>query len=249
MYPNYSYPKRTIASLVRDAILFRHRVFREDAIACIRQLKPPLHVLGQENIPQRGPCAVTVNHYCRPGFAAQWIALAIAATVPVDMHWAMTGEWTYPGKWYAPIGRALSRFVLRRIARIYGFTSMPPMPPRLKDVVERAASVRAVLDIVRNAENPILGLAPEGGDSPDGKLARPAPGLGRFGLLLSNAGLKFVPVGVYEEDGVFTVHFGELYELRVDRGLSSEEKDMQAAQVIMKNIAQLLPFQLRGEFA
>jgi hypothetical protein len=123
------------------------------------------------------------------------------------------------------------------------------MPPRQKDVEARAASVRKVLEFVRRAKNPILALAPEGGDSADGKLARPASGLGRFGLLLSKAGLNFVPVGAYEAEGVFTLCFGEAYTLRVARELSARERDEEAAQVIMKTIAELLPMNLRGEFA
>jgi hypothetical protein len=248
-YPNYSYPPHNIAGLVRDVILSRHRAFRDDAIACIGKLSPPLRILGKENIPQSGPCVVTVNHYCRPGFAAQWLSLAIAAEVPVDMHWIMTGELTFPGRWYAPVGMFLSRFVLHRIAKVYGFTAMPPMPPRQKDVIERAAAVRKVLDVMRHTQDPIIGLAPEGGDSTDGRLTRPASGVGRFGLLLSNVGLKFIPVGAYEADGIFTVHFGEAYELNIGRDLSAGEKDAQAAQVIMENIARLLPAELRGEFA
>ena len=248
-FPAYSYPATSILGLIRDVILLRRRIFREDAIACVQRLEPPLRIIGRENIPQRGPCVVTVNHYRRPGFAAQWIVLAIAATVPVDMHWVMTGELTYPDRWYAPLGMILSRFVLHRGARVYGFTTMPPMPPRPQEVMERAASVRKVLDFLRHAKDPILGIAPEGGDSADGKLACPASGVGRFGLLLSNAGLEFIPVGAYEADGVFTLHFGEAYELHVSRDLSSDEKDSQAAQIIMKNIAGLLSENLRGEFA
>lgn len=248
MYPKYSYPRGLFARVALDAVLLRHRNFRNDATACITNLQPPLRILGKENIPQCGPCVLTVNHYHHEGFGAQWLALAIAATIPVDMHWVMTGEWTYPDKWYAPLGMILSRFILHRLARIYGFTSMPPMPPRPKDVEARAKSVRAVLDIVRRTKDPILGLAPEGYDPPGGVLARPASGLGRFALLLSNAKLKFIPVGAYEYDGVFTIHFGNAYLLNVQRGLSSNEKDAQAAQVIMKHIAQLLPSHLRGEF-
>jgi len=248
-YPKYSYPRGLLARVALDALLSCHRSFREDARACVGLLKPSLGVLGKENIPQHGPCVITVNHYCRTGFAAQWLALAIAATVPADMHWVVTGELTYPGRWYAPLGMFLSKFVLHRVAHVYGFTSMPPMPPRTKDVEERAASVRAVLEYVRRAQRPIIGLAPEGGDSADGKLARPASGLGRFGLLLSNAGLRFIPVGAYESDGVFTIHFGEAYGLHIQRDLSSDEKDVQAAHIIMNNIAQLLPMHLRGEFA
>lgn len=247
--PIYSYPPGLFAKVAFDALLLRRRSLRADALVCTRLLKPPLRVMGEANIPQHGPCAVTVNHYHREGFGAEWLALVVASVIPADMHWVMTGEWTYPGKWYAPLGAVYSRFILHRLARVYGFTSMPPMPPRPQDVEARAGAVRAVLDVVRRSKNPVLGLAPEGHDPPGGGLARPAGGVGRFGLLLSNAGLKFVPVGAYEADGVFTVHFGGAYELKVERGKSSDEKDALAAGIIMKNIAQLLPSRLRGEFA
>jgi hypothetical protein len=246
--PDYSYPRGLLARVALDAIFIRRRNFRRDAWACIQNLQPSLQVLGHENIPQRGPCVVTVNHYHRVGFGAQWLALAIAATVPTNMHWIMTGEWTYPGRWYESLGSIYSRFILQRLARIYGFTTMPPIPPRLKDLEARAVSVRAVLGFVRHSQDPILGLAPEGHDRPEGVLTRPAPGLGRFGLLLSHSGLKFVPVGAYEAEEFFTLRFGEAYELRVGRDLSAAEKDAQAAEIIMMNIAELLPMHLRGEF-
>jgi 1-acyl-sn-glycerol-3-phosphate acyltransferase len=205
-------------------------------------------LLGTDNIPQSGPCVITFNHYFRPGFNAWWLPLAIAATVPVDMHFVMTGELTYPGRWYAPLGRVASKWILHRIARTYGFTAMPPMPPRPKDVQARADSVRRVLDFVKRTDRPVLGLAPEGGDSPDGTLSRPASGAGRFGLLLAASGLTFVPVGAYEENGAFHLHFGPPYLLTVPRGLSPDEKDRVAVTIIMENIARLLPERLRGEF-
>lgn len=248
-YPEYSYPRGLFARVALDVLLLRRRSFRQDAKACMENLRRPLRVLGAENIPLRGPCVVTINHYHREGFGAEWLALAIASAVPADMHWIMTGEWTYPGKLYAPLGTICSRFLLRRLARVYGFTSMPPMPPRPEDVEARASALRAVLDVVRHTRDPILGLAPEGYDPPGGILTRPASGLGRFGLLLSNAGLRIVPVGAYELDGVLTLHFGEAYELRISRNSSTDEKDQQAMQLIMKNIAHLLPLDLRGEFA
>ena len=247
-YPDYSYPLGLWVSVARDILLLRRRDFHQDAKACIARLNPPLKVLGKANIPQHGPCVITVNHYHRAGFGAQWIALAIAAVVPVNMHWTMTGEFMYQGKWYGTIGSLGSRILLNRIARIYDFTTMPPMPPRPRDVEARAASVRAVLKYVRHAKYPVLGLAPEGHDPPSGVLTRPTPGLGRFGLLLSKAGLRFFPVGAYEAEGVFQLHFGTSYELIVPHDLSADERDDRAVQIIMKNIAQCLPFQLRGEF-
>lgn len=247
--PTYSYPRGLFARVARDVVLLRRRNFRQDATACISNLYPPLQVHGEENIPRQGPCVVTVNHYHREGFGAQWFTLAIAATIPVNMHWVMTGEFTYPGKWYESLATIGSRILLKRIAHIYGFTTMPPMPPRPKDVRVRAASVRAVLEYVMRVTKPVLGLAPEGYDPPSGVLTRPAAGVGRFGLLLAKAGLTFIPVGAYEEDGALHLHFGEAYELTARDDLSVDEKDDRAAQVIMENIACLLPSHLRGEFA
>jgi hypothetical protein len=249
--PRYSYPTDVFAAFVRDLLLLHNRNFHRDALACIANLRPPLHVIGQENIPQNGPCLLTVNHYHRPGFGAQWLALAIASLVPQNMHWIITGEFTYPGKWYERFGTAGSKFLLERIAYVYDFFSMPPMPPREKDVEARAASVRKVLEYVMCAEEsgPILGLAPEGYDASNtGILARPFKGVGRFGLLLSKTGMRFVPVGAYEMDGRLHVSFGSAYQLKVSPGLSSDEKDHYASQMIMENIARLLPVHLRGEF-
>ncbi len=268
MYPKYSLPSDMIAGLVRDTILLRRRIFRDDALAAVSQLDPPLKILHQEHIPQNGPCVITVNHYYRPDFFAPWFAFAISAAIPLNIHWVMTGELTYPGKWYAPIGMMLSHFALHRIGRVYDFTPMPPMPPRAKDIEERAASVRKVLEFVGHAKNPIIGLAPEGGDQVGGVLTMPAPGVGRFALLLAargaalpsrtgvltartvspSKGLRFVPIGAYEADGEFCLHFGESYELKIQHNLSTDEKDSTAAKVIMENIARLLPAHLRGEF-
>lgn len=249
MYPHYSFPPRTVTGLARDLILSRRRSFREDALACIGRMNPSLHGMGEENIPQVGPCVVTFNHYYRAGFNAIWMAASIAATVPVEMHFVMTGELTYPGKWYAPLGKFFSKIVLHRAARIYGFTTMPPMPPRRKDVQARAESVRRVLEVVRREKNVIIGLAPEGRDQPSDRLKMPASGAGRFALLLSAAGLQFVPAGIFEADGALCLRFGPAYELIIPRGLSSDEKDKVAATMVMEHIAALLPESLRGEFS
>jgi len=214
----------------------------------IASLQPGLCVRGQEFIPTGGPCVVTFNHYYRPGFQAWWLALAVAACLEPEMHWVVTNELTCPGKWYGFIGRPLSRWVLKRLADLYSFTGMPPMPPRPQDAPSRAAAVRRVLAHIKYAESPILGLAPEGQDDPTGLLRMPSPGAGRFGLLLASAGLSFVPVGAYEDDGQLCLRFGPAYDLKIPDGLSSKQKDPIAALIIMKHIAELLPASLRGEF-
>ena len=243
-YPRYGLPTNVVVGLAFKALFGFQRSFRADATRCLGRLKPPLKVLGNEHIPSDGPCVVTVNHYYRPGFDAWWIALAIAATVPVEMHWIVTGELMYWGK----LGSTISRWGLDRIGKTYGFTTMPPIPPRPKDVEARARSVKKVLKLMKQAGNTILGLAPEGADQSGGQLSQPPTGAGRFGLLLAGSGSVFVPVGAYEADGAFCLHFGPAYRLSVPSGLSPDEKDHAAANIMMKNIAVLLPDELRGEF-
>ena len=61
--------------------------------------------------------------------------------------------------------------------------------------------------------------------------------------------MKFIPVGGYEQDGIFHLHFGQAYELSIPVDVSTDEKDEQAIQIVMRNIACLLPAYLQGDFA
>ena len=118
---------------------------------------------------------ITVNHYHRTGFGAEWLALGISAVVPREMQWIMTAEWTAPGKWYEPLKGLYSRILLKYLSRVYGYTTMPPMPPRLQDLEERAQSVRKVLKYTRRHPDFVLGMAPEGVDQADNKLRLKKP--------------------------------------------------------------------------
>ncbi len=248
-YPRYSYPLLAVLDLFLDVLMGGHRDFRRDAFLCVERLKPPLQVLGEENILCRGPCVLTFNHYSRPGFRAWWLALAITAVVPAHIHWIMTSSWRCEGMWYRPILSPVTRWLLPALTRVYDFTAMPAIPPDPRDAEDRARAVRRVLTYVKGDRYAIIGLAPEGGDMPGGILAWPPSGVGRFALLLAGTGLKFIPVGAFEQDGVFCLRFGKVYFLSLLKGLSSQEKDRQAARIVMENIACQLPPHLRGEFA
>mgnify|MGYP000117192104 CR=1 FL=1 len=241
-------PLPLLLSIGRDLGLDGKRSFRQDAIRYFTHNKTKLQVEGLENIPQSGPFVITINHYYRPGFRAQWLALAVSSQVPVDIHWIVTNELTFPNRWYGFIGRPVSRLILKRAARIYGFTTMPPMPPRSRDAQARAASVRAVLNFIRSNAAPIIGLAPEGGDQPHGIIRMPPSGLGRFALLLAEHGLQFLPVGIYEKDGSLCLNFGRRYALSVRDFATRDEVDLKASRTIMEHIAALLEEPLRGNF-
>ncbi len=247
-YPRYSLPFRVIAGLVCDALLGRHRCFTDDARACMRRLSPAVELRGESHIPEGGGYVITPNHYYRPGFSSHWSALAISARIP-NVHWVMTGELTFPGQpIIAPLGMPVTRFALGRAAAAYGFSAMPPMPPRPRDAAARAAAVRHVLRYAATSREAIIGLAPEGGDQPGGQLSIPPAGAGRFCLLLAAAGLRFLPVGVYEQDGRLVLHFGEPYALQIPHACTPDEKDREAAFSVMNHIAPLLPASLRGAF-
>lgn len=173
-YPRYGLPYRTFAQLLFAALGGAKndnvRSFHEDARSFVACLRPPLQVDGREHVPQRGPCVLTINHYARPGFQAGWLAVAVSAVVPVEAHWIMTDAWTYPDPLRQHVVTPTTRWFFRRLARVYGFTAMPPMPPDPRDTIARAAAVRSVLSYARRTKEPVIAFAPEGADSPDGTL-------------------------------------------------------------------------------
>ena len=247
MYPRYRYPAALFLPIVRDWLLGRPRNFQRDARAATAILQGSLLIHGVENVPAHGPLVVTLNHYRRPGFGLWWVIAAIADTLPRNPHLIMTGELT---RWFRPWGGAISRFALPRLARMYGFTAMPPMPPRPTDVQARAQAVRRVLRYAQRDTSPIFMLAPEGRDNvEDGSLVRPPQGAGRFVLLLADRGLALLPVGGWEADAALNIRFGPMYLLNLPRNHSAEERDRAATETVMRHIAELLPERLRGVFS
>jgi hypothetical protein len=133
------------------------------------------------------------------------------------------------------------RFVLKSITLAYGLVPMPTMVQGFSTPQGRTSGVRDAIDRVRRDPNCILGIAPEGMDSPDGKLMLPPSGVGRFLLHLNGMGLPILPVAVYESDGCLHVHFGAPYTLNVDPGLTPSAADLDARQQWMQKIANLIP--------
>lgn len=241
----YRLPWPLIGRVVWAALILRPRSLAHDARRAVAGLRPELEVLGSECIPARGPCLVTCNHYSRPGFGAWWLALAIEAAVAAhrapgadpEIRWVMTGAWTFPeSRWKRRILTPVTRWAFCRAAHVYGFVTMPPMPPDPSEVEARAMAVRRTLRLARQAaqEGGMVGLAPEGQDV-SGRLGQPPRGAGAFIALLVSAGLPVLPVGVTERGGRLSVSFGPLFvpEIPADR----TERDLAVAQQVMTAIA------------
>jgi hypothetical protein len=184
-----------------------------------------------------------INHYSRPGFGAWWIALGISAAIPVEVHWMMTAGWTHMGAL-----QPVTRWLFSRLARVYGFTTAPPMPPDWREVEARARAVRQVLRFAR-LENAVIGLVPEGRDLPGGILGQPPKGVGRFMVQLVKHCKRIVPIGVYEEGEYLCFDFGLPFTLNLPSNMSPGERDQHASQCVMGAIANQLPWRLRGSYA
>ncbi len=248
MKPDYPFPWKIAPWLAVATLLHRRRDILYDAHLCIELLDPPLQVHGYTQSLYLEPTVLTVNHYHRPGFSAWWFVLAITHTLDTPVHWVTANAWTYPDWLRSHTLHPISRWLFKRLAYTYGFTAMPPMPPRPYETADRAAAVRQVLTYARQSACPLIGMAPEGMDYPGGELHRPPPGAGRFLLHLAERGLRFAPIGVYEDGGRLHLQFGTPYRLAITTSRSPDERDRAASQVIMEQIASLLPKSLRGEF-
>ncbi len=100
----------------------------------------------------------------------------------------------------------------------------------------RAAVLRRIASI---AQREPIGLMPEAGGS--GILREPLEGSGLFLQALSERGLPLVPTGMWEEDDMLIVRFGEPFKLSVAKEGSRQERDGQAREQVMVAAGRLLP--------
>ncbi len=251
--PRYRIPRRFLGSFLWAALTLRPRSFARDAQLAMRGLRPDLEVLGGKHVPPRGPCLVTCNHYSRPGFDAWWLALGIAAAVAAhrapdadpEIHWVMTAAWTFPESgWRQRVLTPLTRWAFDRVAQVYGFVTMPPMPPDPHEVELRALAVLRTVRLARRLaqKGGMVGLAPEGRDVAEG-LGRPPAGAGEFIALLVRAGLPVLPAGVTEQGGRLRVSFGPLFEPEIPP--ERTKRDSTVARQVMAAIGRQLPLGAR----
>ena len=247
--PDYRVPVSLWLKLAGSLLAGKPRSVLSDALTAFADGRPKLRLIGIEHIPPSNPCVVACNHNSLTGFAAIWIALGISAAfagrrderAEQDICWVMTAAWTYPGEpLKARLLTPLTRRVFARLARVYGFVNMPPMPPAPHEVQARAAAVLKTVRLARenNEHGVLIGLAPEGRDNGPQMGAFPA-GAGEFIGLLVRAGLAVLPAGVYEDGDTLVVSFGEAFVPEVPS--EKRARDSAVSAQVMAAIRRQLP--------
>lgn len=240
-----TFPMKVIAS----SLLKRKRSFRLDACNLMLNTRGNLRIIDNQSPLKAGRTLFVTNHYSAPGFSALWIAIALAAAIPQDVHWVMTSAWTFPHHPLRKVLRRVSEQALRRIALVYDFTLMPPMPPDPREADLRAIAIRELFSLAR--KNPALSFAlvPEGRDFPGGILGEPPAGVGRFIFEFSKLGFEIQPVGFYSDKKSMILNFGKPFIFQdIDYEMPKANFDAMISQKIMTAIAQLLPVHLRGQY-
>lgn len=259
--PSYSLPPDFIAGVVLHLLAGRPRSFRRDAIRLLSRRGSSVQITGLPRVCAAEKYIVTVNHYTRPGFPAWWIALVLSAFLEQDVHWIMTDSWKMEGRWYGGLVRKITRSLFARLAKMYGFSTTPPMPLSPDDSAGRGDSVRRIFSHVRQHSPAVVGYVPEGRDFADSRLGWPPYAAGRFVYHIKRLGYHILPVGLYEEERQLCVHIGQPYNLGEPhshatgdihpvtyRLLTRRQTDLLLTRTVMRRIAVLLPENLRGEF-
>lgn len=245
----YGLPWDIVVRLVGAALVRRQRSFAHDALRAVARPPAPMEGRGAQHIPQQGPCLVACNHHTRPGFDAWWLVLAVSAVIArqrdagadPEIHWVMTGAWRFEGSpWRARVLTPATRWAFGRVARVYGFVTMPPMPPIPEEMEARAVAVRQTLRLARQVavEGGMIGLAPEGRDTPE-KLGEPPDGVGIFIAHLTRLGLPVLPVGVGEVAGCLRISCGPVFVPEIPARRA--ERDRAVAEQVMAAIGEQVP--------
>lgn len=240
-YPAYLLSFSVIFNIICHIVTGKRLRFQKTAKGLIKGIQPPPVLKNTGVIPDSIPILVTMNHYSRQGFSIVWAAAALTSALPGDPIWLMTRAWTNRQAGLDRIRTRLTEIIFSRIAEVYGFVTMPPIPPHPDEIIDRAISIRRLMQALRMTDDLILCIAPEGRDFSDGTLGRPPEGTGKMILQLMKVLNRILPAGVYEKGGHLVLNFGSPYLLP-----DHIECDPEVADFVMQKIACLLPERMRG---
>ena len=239
-YPAYPSIIPAVLEVIIARLLHRKRSLRADALRLTGRITPPVKVEGPGNIPASGGYVVVINHYARNAFSTAWIALSLAASIPIEITYIMSDAWVFAGNPLGFILRPLMKFVLASLNEVYGFLPMPSMVAGFSDPRSRAAAVRRVIEFGRTHPSAVIGLAPEGQDSPEHGVGLAPNGGGKFILHLNRMGFTILPVVAYERDGELITRFGQVFNIALKPDLPLNAVDGFVRALVRDELRSLL---------
>jgi 1-acyl-sn-glycerol-3-phosphate acyltransferase len=189
-----------------------------------------LNIIGERNLPRKGPLLVVGNHFT----FFDPVAFVRLSPWPLE----------FLGAAHPPFAPGWSKI----ITEMWGFY------PLYRGTGSRGA-LRAAEEIL--SQEGILGVFPEGGSWAQVlRLARPGTA-----YLASRTGARLLPVGLFGFDDIFPLRFKRQAKATINigkpfgpfkvtgRGRARRQQLDEISKVIMKQIADLLPDELRGPYS
>ncbi len=243
-------PLPLLASIGGSMLRLQRRSLARDSIALLAATVPAPRVEGVEHIPADGPLLIVANHYQRPGLWIGYAGALIARAV-----WERRAEEariTVIDRVVVPLGRRRvelpgTHWIFRRVAVAW---DMAPIAVAEGDRVGRGVALRRLMNSVLpppRGRGRVGVLFPEGHHGHSRHLSPALPGTGTFTALVSAAGVRLLPAGVYENGATPVARFGPPFTLIRARGLTRDEADAQARADMMSHIGELLPARMRAD--
>jgi 1-acyl-sn-glycerol-3-phosphate acyltransferase len=251
--PGYSFSLAFAPRFLPPLLLGKRASFAGHGEWLLARVGLPPVVEGEEKIPSEGPFVVVVNHYQRKGRWVGWnsylISVVVARRRPgTEVHWVMNDGFARRARGAIPWPRWFLRWLFRRIGRMYGHVTVPADVASTRG---RARAAREMIELVSprapGKTGAILGIFPEARNSPSG-LAEPPPGVGGLVRVLARRGVPFLPAGVYEEEGISHLAFGDPIDIGPQAVADAAEGES-AIRSLMVAIGRLLPPEMWGAYA
>lgn len=248
---DYSFSRRFVLRWLATAALGRRRDAAADGRRELARYEPTPHVIGSEQILERGPFIVVMNHYERPGLRVWWAAWLVSTAVAqrrseAGIRWLITDR--FGGYRLFGVLRVPETLVVRFLRLIAGTYELLVVTRR--EVGPRAPVLREAYRSLHSRSRPI-GVTPEAGNAREGPGLAPAvPESGPAIAWLSRGTAPVLPVGVYEDaDGRLTARFGATFTLdRPERGDGAGDAVRATTERVMRAVARLLPPELHGAY-